>query len=541
MNTIEQDSIDIETELNVAIDTSALHLHYQPTVDLQTGHVVAAEALLRWQHPRHGRIPPAVLIPVAEKSDLIVRLGEWIIKQVCKDIVHWNLAGLTPPCIAINISPIQLQSNDFNNRLSGILESMAVPPDKVSLEITEQILMYRSDSIDKVFSDFKKQGFTLSLDDFGTGYSALSYLKHYPFDYVKIDQSFVHELPHNLDDASITRAVISMAHSLGIKVIAEGVETEAQCKFLSDNMCDQIQGHFFTKPLDSEHMQLFLQENPVLDKHLLRLGKPDRTLLLVDDEPNILSALKRLLRRDEYRILTAGSGHEGLEILEKNRVDVIISDQRMPIMTGVDFLRNAKKIYPDTVRIILSGYTELQYITDAINEGAIYKFLTKPWDDEQIRANIREAFHYKEMEDENRRLTLQVQTTNQELISANKLLAEMLEQKQKQISRDELSLSIVREVLQYVPLPIIAVDDEDMVVFINNSAEKIIPPSRLELGCQIEYMIPDAGSGIREYSEGLWFPVQILGQLYNAQWKNLGAKHKSTGKIVMLMDDRNRH
>ncbi|MFZ6776462.1 EAL domain-containing protein [Undibacterium sp. Ji83W] len=541
MNTIEQDSIDIEAELNVAIDTNALHLHYQPTVDLQTGHVVGAEALLRWQHPIHGKIPPAVLIPAAEKSDLIVRLGEWIIKQVCKDIVHWNLTGLNPPCVAINISPIQLQSSDFNNRLSGILESMAVTPDKVSLEITEQILMYRSDSIDKVFSDFKKQGFTLSLDDFGTGYSALSYLKHYPFDYVKIDRSFVQELPHNLDDASITRAVISMAHSLGIKVIAEGVETEAQCKFLSDNMCDQIQGHFFAKPLDSEQMQLFLQEKPVLDKHLLRLGKPDRTLLLVDDEPNILSALKRLLRRDEYRILTAGSGHEGLEILEKNRVDVIISDQRMPIMTGVDFLRNAKKKYPDTVRIILSGYTELQYITDAINEGAIYKFLTKPWDDEQIRANIREAFHYKEMEDENRRLTLQVQTTNQELISANKQLAEMLEQKQKQISRDELSLSIIREVLQYVPLPIIAVDDEDMVVFINNSAEKIIPPSRLELGCQIEYMIPDAGPGIREFSEGLWFPVQVHGQLYNAQWKNLGAKHKSTGKIVMLMDDRNRH
>lgn len=541
MNTIEQDSIDIEVELNAAIDTNALHLHYQPTVDLQTGHVVGAEALLRWQHPIHGKIPPAVLIPAAEKSDLIVRLGEWIIKQVCKDIVHWNLAGLNPPCVAINISPIQLQSNDFNNRLSGILESMAVTPDKVSLEITEQILMYRSDSIDKVFSDFKKQGFTLSLDDFGTGYSALSYLKHYPFDYVKIDQSFVQELPHNLDDASITRAVISMAHSLGIKVIAEGVETEAQCKFLSDNMCDQIQGHFFAKPLDSEQMQLFLQEKPILDKHLLRLGKPDRTLLLVDDEPNILSALKRLLRRDEYRILTADSGHEGLEILEKNRVDVIMSDQRMPIMTGVDFLRNAKKKYPDTVRIILSGYTELQYITDAINEGAIYKFLTKPWDDEQIRANIREAFHYKEMEDENRRLTLQVQTTNQELVSANKLLAEMLEQKQKQISRDELSLSIIREVLQYVPLPIIAVDDEDMVVFINNSAEKIIPPSRLELGCQIEYMIPDAGPGIREFSEGLWFPVQIHGQLYNAQWKNLGAKHKSTGKIVMLMDDRNRH
>lgn len=541
MNTAEQGRINIETELQNAINDNVLHLHYQPIVDLQSGQMVGIEALLRWLHPTHGSIPASILISTAEKSELIIQIGNWVIGQVCKDIAYWTTAGLTPPPVAINISPLQIQDTGFVDKLTQILQSKQISSSQISLEFTENVLMYKSEGMDQTFTQFKQQGYVLTLDDFGTGYSSLSYLKHFPFAYVKVDKSFIAEIPKNPDDVSITKAVIAMAHSLGIKVIAEGVETEAQCKFLSDNMCDQVQGHFFSKPLNAEQLKQFLTENPALDKHFLRLGKPDRTLLLVDDEPNILNALKRLLRRDEYRILTANGGHEGLEALEKNRVDVIISDQRMPMMTGVEFLRNAKKLYPDTIRIILSGYTELQYITDAINEGAIYKFLTKPWDDDLIRANIREAFHYKEMEDENRRLALQVQTANQELVSANRQLAEMLEQKQKQISRDELSLSIVREVLQYVPLPIIAIDDEEMVVFINSSAEKIIPPSRIELGCQIEYLIPGAGSGIHQFSEGVWFPVQVYERLFNAQWKNLGEQGKSTGKIVMLMDERNMH
>lgn len=541
MDMVTHKQIDMAKELQLAINANELELYYQPKADLQTGLLVGVEALLRWNHATCGAIPPSAFIRVAEQSDLIIQLGEWVIRQACTDIRAWISAKLEAPCVAINVSPKQLQDAGFSMRLSEILKNMHVTADQISLEITENILMHRNTGIDQLFSDFKQQGYKLSLDDFGTGYSALSYLKHFPFDYVKIDQSFVHELPHNSDDVSISKAIISMAHSMGMKVIAEGVETEAQCKFLSDNMCDQIQGYFFSLPLSIKQMTAFLQDSLVLDKHLLRMGKPDRTLLLVDDEPNILNALKRLLRRDGYQILTAGSGHEGLGILEKNRVDVIISDQRMPSMTGVEFLRNAKKLYPDTIRIVLSGYTELQYITDAINEGAIYKFLTKPWDDELIRANIREAFHYKEMEDENRSLNLQIQTKNQELVTANRQLAELVKQKQKQITLGQLSLSIVREVLQYVPLPIIAVDDEDMVVFINSSAEQVIPQSRIELGCQIEHLIPDVGNGIREHSEGIWFPVHVYQKPFNAQWKNMGEQHKSSGKIVMLIDDRMHH
>ena len=188
MNTAAIDRIDIETELQAAIDANDLYLHYQPKADLQTGQMAGVEALLRWSHPTHGLIPPSVLIPVAENSALIVRLGDWVIKQVCKDIADWDMAGLLVPCVAINISPIQLQDRGFVNRLSGLLATARVNAEKISLEITESVLMYRSENIDQTFRDFKKQGYVLALDDFGTGYSALSYLKHFPFDYVKVDR-----------------------------------------------------------------------------------------------------------------------------------------------------------------------------------------------------------------------------------------------------------------------------------------------------------------------------------------------------------------
>lgn len=200
----------------------------------------------------------------------------------------------------------------------------------------------------------------------------------------------------------------------------------------------------------------------------------ERTILLVDDEENILAAMKRVLRREGYRILTAGGGQQGLELLAANEVDVIVSDQRMPNMTGVEFLRRAKVTHPETVRIVLSGYTELQSITDAINEGAIYKFLTKPWDDDQIRANIAEAFQHKEMVEDNRRLAAQLAVANEELADANARLKTLLAAKQHQLSVDEASLDIAREVLHCVALPIIGVDDCDMIVFANAEADSLL-------------------------------------------------------------------
>ncbi|WP_310450113.1 response regulator [Sulfuritalea sp.] len=196
------------------------------------------------------------------------------------------------------------------------------------------------------------------------------------------------------------------------------------------------------------------------------------TLLLVDDEDSILSSLKRTLRREAYRILTATGGRAGLDELARNRVDVIVSDQRMPDMSGVEFLRRAKELYPDTVRMVLSGYSDLQSITDAINEGAIYKFLSKPWDDDMLKAEIEEAFQRKQLHDENRRLNQQVQATNAELIRLNAQLQEALEAQQRRTALGESALATVQEIVNCLPVPLLGVDPEGLLVFANADATR---------------------------------------------------------------------
>ncbi len=196
------------------------------------------------------------------------------------------------------------------------------------------------------------------------------------------------------------------------------------------------------------------------------------TLLLVDDEDGILSSLKRTLRREAYRILTATGGRAGLDELARNRVDVIVSDQRMPDMSGVEFLRQAKELYPDTVRMVLSGYSDLQSITDAINEGAIYKFLSKPWDDAVLKAEIEEAFQRKQLHDENRRLNQQVQATNAELIRLNARLQEALEAQQRRTALGESALATVQEIVNCLPVPLLGVDPEGLLVFANAAATR---------------------------------------------------------------------
>lgn len=196
------------------------------------------------------------------------------------------------------------------------------------------------------------------------------------------------------------------------------------------------------------------------------------TLLLVDDEANILSALKRLLRSSGYQILTATSGQEALQLLPQHPVDLVISDQRMPHMTGVDFLRQVKTLYPDTIRIVLSGYTELDSVTSAINEGAIYKFLTKPWEDDQLKAHITEALRIKDMQDENLQLAAELHASNAELKRVNAELSYWLALKQQRLNSEETVLQITQSLLEYIPFPMLGIDLQGMLVFLNQAARR---------------------------------------------------------------------
>ncbi|HEC18521.1 MAG TPA: response regulator [Gammaproteobacteria bacterium] len=200
----------------------------------------------------------------------------------------------------------------------------------------------------------------------------------------------------------------------------------------------------------------------------------ERTLLLVDDEENILNALNRLLRRDGYRILTAGSGQEGLTLLEQHKVGVIITDQRMPQMTGSEFLFQVKERYPDTARIVLSGYTELKSVTDAINRGAIYKFLTKPWDDQLLRDNIEEAFRQYELQSENQRLTRELQAANAELSDINQDLERRVAEKTREIMHSLRTLRLSQNMLEHLPIAVLGIGDDDCIAVANYMATRLL-------------------------------------------------------------------
>ncbi|MBK9574803.1 MAG: EAL domain-containing protein [Rhodoferax sp.] len=521
--------------LRSAAALDQFQLAYQPLVDLQSGQISGMEALLRWHHPELGQVSPAQFIPVAEESGLIKGIGQWVLERACRDIRVWLDKGIQIPHVAVNVSSLQFRDSDLIGHVKAALAASNVDPALLYLEVTESALMDDVARSEALLHELKGLGVKLSLDDFGTGYSSLSYLKRFPFDKVKIDQSFVRDITTSQSDTVIVKVIVSMAHGLGLRVIAEGVETEAQCEIMRTNVCDEIQGYFFSRPVPAQAIEELFAEGRQLPAHLLRLQKKQRTLLLVDDEPNIVAALKRLFRRDGHTILTANSGPEGLELLSQHKVDVIISDQRMPGMTGVEFLRAAKSLYPDTMRIVLSGYTELQSVTDAINEGAVYRFLTKPWEDEALRAQISKAFEHKELQEENQRLDIRIRSTNQELVAANRQLGVVLQKTQHQVERDNTSLAIVREALQHLPVAVLAVDDEGLIAFLNDATERLLAGAGPMLGDELTVALPTIADLVAATGEGAAGELAIGDVRYRLRWHTMGVSSRSKGKLVTLI------
>lgn len=524
--------IEMEAALRLALAQDELQLRYQPMADLQDGTLCALEALLRWQHPEQGLIDARRFISVAEEAGLTTALGHWALRRACHDMRAWRDAGVAPARVAVNISPKQFRERGLVQAVSDALQEAGIDASLLVLEVTEEALMKDPVASAATLQALKTLGVGLTLDDFGSGYFSLNHLKRFPLDLVKIDCNLIGSITSGTDEAVLVKTIISMAHHLGMKVAAVGVEDEAQCDFLRRNMCDQIQGYFFAPPADLAQINGLLAARHTLPPHLLRIQKQKRTLLLVDDEQNIVSALKRLLRRDDYQILSAHSGAEGLEVLAANAVDVIVSDQRMPGMIGADFLRAAKLLYPKTLRIMLSGYTELQSVTDAVNEGAIYKFLTKPWDDEQLRGHIAEAFRLKEIADENERLNLELRTANHELATANRRMEELLLQKQLQIKDNEISLTLARELLQFIPLAVIGLDDDGMVAFINRAAETVFAQSGAILGNEAAMVLPEL------FPDGMaptgTITARIGARCYQAVAHPMGAASRSRGVLITL-------
>jgi diguanylate cyclase (GGDEF)-like protein/PAS domain S-box-containing protein len=250
-----QKRMALETGLRHALERNEFVLHYQPQMDLKTGHMIGVEALIRWMQPGQGMVSPAEFIPVAEESGLIVPIGEWVLRTACAQAKTWQDQGFHQLLMAVNLSSRQFSQGHLVELVKTVLQDTGLLPQYLELEITESILMDESDStVLSALNEFKQMGITLSIDDFGTGYSSLSYLKRFPIDKLKIDQSFVHGITSNPENASLIQAIIAMARSLRLTVIAEGVETEEQYDHLHHHDCDQMQGYFFSRPLPAEQI-----------------------------------------------------------------------------------------------------------------------------------------------------------------------------------------------------------------------------------------------------------------------------------------------
>ncbi len=546
MNERIAERVRMEGALHLALARAEFELLYQPMIDLRNGAIGSVEAQLCWRHPEFGLVEARHFIAIAEDAGLSRAIGQWVAQRASQDLNDWRAAGLAVVPMAFNLSPHQFRDPELAAQIGTALAASGIEPRHLTLEVSESTLLENPDASARSLAALKALGVSLTLDQFGTLGSSLSILKRFPLDQVKIDHELILHIADKPDDAALVKTVIAMAHHLGMLVCADGVDAENQCDVLRHSMCDLVQGSFAGAPTTAAGLVALLGAPPGLPAHLLRIQRQQRTLLLVDDEQNIVSSLKRLLRRDNYRILSANSGQEGLDVLAQHPVDVIVSDQRMPGMLGVDFLRAAKDLYPHTIRIMLSGYTELQSVTDAVNEGAIYKFLTKPWEDDLLRGHIADAFQVKEIADENERLNLELRTVNQELATANRKMGELLQQKQQQITLDEINLNVARELLQLLPLPVIGLDDEGIVAFVNDAAETLLRAYGAILGSEADVVLPDlfpdgvrgaqpaVGQAAAGQARVAQHQVVINGACYDVVARPMGANSQSRGSLITI-------
>ncbi len=387
----------MEKYLRRALERNEFHLCYQPQVDLRSGRITGMEALLRWQSPELGIVPPDTFIPLAEDTGLILPIGEWVLSTACPQAAAWQKAGPTPLTLAVNLSPRQFWHSGLVSTITSALANSGFPASRLELEIIESMVMRNFDTTMSMVQELKRLGIQLTIDDFGTGYSSLTYLKRFPFDKLKIDKFFIQDVLIDAGSAAIVRAIIAMARSLGLRVVAEGIETEAQLDYVRCWNCDDMQGYYFCRPVPADRFEQMLREN-----RQLPLASPDEnganhTLLLISKATPSLTRLKRILADGGYRLLTATSATEGFEQMGRNRVGVVLCDNDISGMAGTEFLGKIKEIHPHTVRLATSAPSDLPALLEAARHGAIFKFIIKPYDGRQLRDTISAAFRqYRE-------------------------------------------------------------------------------------------------------------------------------------------------
>lgn len=383
--------------LRDAIRLGQLRLHYQPKVDISSGRLEGVEALVRWEHPSRGMVPPDQFIPLAEKSGLIGSLGEWVLAEACRQQALWaeTLGANAPPMVSVNVSGHQFVPG-FVDVVRRTIEQTGVVAEMVCVEITESVMMTDIVTAVDIVHQLKSLGLVVSIDDFGTGYSSLSHLKRFPIDELKIDKSFVDGLGTDPDDTAIAAAIVAMAHALGLLVIAEGVETIDQLERLRHLGCEMAQGYLFSRPLPPEELAaLGSVLNPSTGGAPLRAqSRPTEVVLVVDDAADVRQLANVSLATSGFEVLEAASGEEGLREARRSRPACIVLDVTMAGMNGFDACR-ALRSDPLTLSaaiVMLTSRADGGDKVEAFSAGAD-EYMVKPFAPRELVSRVRQAIN----------------------------------------------------------------------------------------------------------------------------------------------------
>ncbi len=383
----------LETALRRAWEQRQFVLQYQPKVDLETGKVVGAEALIRWQPEREASlIGPTQFMPVLEGTDLVHPVGRWVIMEAARQARVWQDTGSRRLRVSINISSAQIMNGQLVRDLGDALYATGLDSGLFEIEVLESVLIDDPEAALETLKQVRAMGVSIALDDFGTGYSSLSYLKRFPVDFLKIDRSFIRDIVTDPGDVAIVRATVSMAHSLGIRVVAEGVETEAQLNHMIRCGCDLIQGYLVGHSVYANELEALVKTVNIRLPPKSKMEWASRSVLLVEDDPAESDDLMRLLRRQGWRVFQVNAAEEAFELLSREDIYVIVADYFLPGIDGVTFLERATRLYPYAVRVLMSRSYDGMMIADSLNRGGVFRYIHKSFGEDHIIALLQQAY-----------------------------------------------------------------------------------------------------------------------------------------------------